>query len=65
MVPVQAVFCVVLGLGIVSAAAAITIAVVVDARKRPVTRRVVDRLMQIALLAAGAIVASLGTSGQP
>ncbi len=58
----QMVFMAVVGISVASAAAGAAIAVVVDTRRRPAARRVVERLMQIALLGAGAIVALLGGS---
>lgn len=57
----EMVFAAVLGLSVASAAAAVAIAVAVDTKRRPAAARAVDRLMQVALLGAGAIVALLGT----
>jgi threonine/homoserine/homoserine lactone efflux protein len=62
MMSEQMVFMAVVGISVASAAAGAAIAVVVDTRRRPAARRVVERLMQIALLGAGAIVALLGGS---
>ncbi len=56
----ELVFMAVVGISVASAVAAAAIAVAVDTRRRPAARKVIDRLMQIALLGAGAIVALLG-----
>lgn len=61
MMSYELVFMAVVGLSVASAAAAVSIAVAVDTRSRPAARKVVDRLMQIAVLGAGAIIALLGT----
>lgn len=57
----QILFWSVLALTIASASAATAIACAVDMRERPAARRLVDRLMQIAVLGAGAITALLSS----
>ena len=61
MVSYLTAFVAVIGLTVASVVAAVSIAVTVDTKSRPAARRVVDRLMQIAVLGAGAIVALLGS----
>lgn len=63
MPAIETMFFLVLAMCVASAAAAITIAVAVDARRRPAVRRVVEKLMQLALMAAAAIIAALGSKG--
>ena len=55
----QILFWSVLGLTVASASAATAIACAVDMRQRPAARRLVDHLMQIAVLGTGAITALL------
>lgn len=55
-------FLAVLASSVASAAAAAAIAVAVDTRRRPAAGKVIERLMQIAMLGAGAIVALLGAA---
>ena len=55
----QLLFWSVLGLTVASASAAVTVACAVDTRQRPAARRLVDRLMQISVLGAGALAALL------
>jgi threonine/homoserine/homoserine lactone efflux protein len=62
MMSEQILFMAVLALSVASAVAAAAIAVAVDTRRRPAASKVIERLMQIALLGAGAIVSLLGAA---